>query len=315
MRWISRYLFCIFCSVSTVIILITWSFEKSSHNYASVLQKNSKIFSDITQSNGQQTTANLAPNYLRYLYPQIWACQSANFEGKSGYYSQSREDEALHKWIFNNTKENQNPGIFVELGAANGITFSNTLFFERMFDWRGVLFEAQPENAKLLLKADREKTVKLPVAICSALQTHIRMLGGPGFVAGNIDTMDADFKEAWHKNDNKTVDVPCGPIGSYLTAIGITHIDLFSLDVEGGELSVLLTMNWNIQVHYLLIENNSNTPNIIILLKSHGFRVQDFKPCSLGVTDCTNNTLFVNEDYQRPNFSTICIPNIYSNIN
>lgn len=127
--------------------------------------------------------------------------------------------------------------------------------------------------------------------------------------------MDAAFKEAWHKNDNETTSVPCGPIGLYLTAIGITHIDFFSLDVEGGELSVLLTMNWDIQVHYLLVENNPNTPKVTSLLQSHGFRVQDFNHCSLGITDCSNNTLYVNKNYQRPNFSTICIPNIYPSVN
>jgi hypothetical protein len=82
----------------------------------------------------------------------------------------------LHKWIFNNTIQNQNPGIFVELGALDGVTYSNTLFFERMFDWRGVLIEAQPGNAQNLLRADRKRTVKLPIGICSPPQTYIRMM-------------------------------------------------------------------------------------------------------------------------------------------
>ena len=115
-------------------------------------------------------------NYLRFLYPQIWACQSADFKGTPGYHSQFSEDAALHKWIFKDTKQNQNPGLFVELGALDGLAGSNTLFFERMYDWRGVLIEAQPENAKKLLLVDRKNTVKLPVGICSHPQTHIRML-------------------------------------------------------------------------------------------------------------------------------------------
>ena len=121
-------------------------------------------------------TADIYAKYLRHLYPQIWACQSADFKGKAGYYSQFSEDAALHKWIFNDTKQNQNPAVFVELGALDGLAGSNTLFFERMFDWRGVLIEAQPENARKLLLVDRKNTVKLPVGICSHPQTHIRML-------------------------------------------------------------------------------------------------------------------------------------------
>jgi hypothetical protein len=126
--------------------------------------------------NAQQMKTGLSMRYLRYLYPQIWACQSANFIGKSGYYSQLGQDEVLHKWVFNNTEQNQNPGIFVEIGAFDGIAYSNTLFFEKMFDWRGVLIEAQPDNAKQLFKSNRTNTVKLPYGICSPPQTRIRML-------------------------------------------------------------------------------------------------------------------------------------------
>jgi hypothetical protein len=49
-------------------------------------------------------------------------------------------------------------------------------FFERMFDWRGVLIEAQPQNARKLLRVNRPKTVKLPIGICSFPQTTIEML-------------------------------------------------------------------------------------------------------------------------------------------
>ncbi len=136
--------------------------------------------------------------------------------------------------------------------------------------------------------------------------------GAPNAVAGDIDNMDEAFRRSWHKDDNKTYSVPCGPIGLFLSLIGITHIDFFSLDVEGSELSVLLTMDWNIQVHYLLVENNSKTPNVTKLLLSHGFRVDDLY-LTYSKSD-TMNTLYVNDNYQRPNFSSICLPDIHPNI-
>jgi hypothetical protein len=126
--------------------------------------------------------------------------------------------------------------------------------------------------------------------------------------------MDANFKNAWHKHNNKTQKVTCGPIGNYSSAIGITHIDFFSLDVEGSELFVLQTMNWNIQIHYLLVENNLKMLNGTVLLKSHGFRIQEFHHCTTG-RGCTSNTLFVNDNSKRPKFSSICLPNIYPDIN
>ena len=39
--------------------------------------------------------------------------------------------------------------------------------------------------------------------------------------------------------------VPCFPLESLLAAINQTHIDYFSLDVEGAEMDVLKTIPWN----------------------------------------------------------------------
>ncbi|CAF1510254.1 unnamed protein product [Adineta ricciae] len=128
-------------------------------------------------------------------------------------------------------------------------------------------------------------------------------------VAGDIKSMDESFKNAFHKHSKQIQRVPCAPIGTYLSAMGITHIDFFSLDVEGAELSVLLTMDWNIHVHYLLIENSSKIPNITDLLQNRGFRVQEFRHCTPG-PGCTSNTLFVNDKYEKPDFSSIRLANI-----
>lgn len=120
--------------------------------------------------------------------------------------------------------------------------------------------------------------------------------------------MDESFRKLWHPNNNATRNVPCGPIGLFLSAMGITHIDFFSLDVEGGELSVLLTMDWDIEIHYLLIETNPKTPNVTAYLLSRGFRVHPFNHCLLKSRGCLLSKLFVNENYQRPSFSSICVP-------
>ena len=46
-------------------------------------------------------------------------------------------------------------GFFVECGAANGESFSNTLFLERMRGWTGLLIEANPEYFAELLTTRR----------------------------------------------------------------------------------------------------------------------------------------------------------------
>lgn len=54
----------------------------------------------------------------------------------------------------------------------------------------------------------------------------------------------------------------------------VEKIDFFSLDVEGAELSVLNTMNWNIPVMVWLIENHEGGKDfhrIRDLMKTHGY--------------------------------------------
>ena len=172
-----RYILCWVCAIAIVWILVESDINKLNTDCKRNLGANESVFDIVAINNNRQRTIdNLVPNHFRHLFPQIWSCQSGNFKSIPGYHSQFREDETLHRWIFNDTQENWNPGIFVEIGALDGLSGSNTLFFERMYDWRGVLIEAQPDNAKKLMSSNRTKSVKLPIGICSLPQTHIRML-------------------------------------------------------------------------------------------------------------------------------------------
>ena len=54
---------------------------------------------------------------------------------------------------------------------------------------------------------------------------------------------------------NQVRRVPCGPLGDWFSALRLTTIDFFSLDVEGAELVVLQTLNWEaLTIGVLLVE-------------------------------------------------------------
>jgi len=44
--------------------------------------------------------------------------------------------------------KNKRHGFFVECGALDGETRSNTLYMERVLEWEGLLIEADPDNFK-----------------------------------------------------------------------------------------------------------------------------------------------------------------------
>ena len=56
------------------------------------------------------------------------------------YYSQCDQDKYLHMNVFKDYKS----GVFVDVGAHDGKTFNNTLFFEENYKWSGINIEPIP---------------------------------------------------------------------------------------------------------------------------------------------------------------------------
>ena len=50
----------------------------------------------------------------------------------------------------------QENGFYVESGALDGETFSNSLFFEKYRNWSGVLIEPHPDSFKILRSKNRK---------------------------------------------------------------------------------------------------------------------------------------------------------------
>ena len=66
--------------------------------------------------------------------------------------SQIGQDRILDEQIF---KGKQN-GVFIEVGAFNGVSGSNTYFFEKERGWKGMLIEPHSLNYKdMVEKSDR----------------------------------------------------------------------------------------------------------------------------------------------------------------
>ena len=92
--------------------------------------------------------------------------------------SQHGEDQYLLPMLLAATGGDA-PGTFVELGALDGVTFSNTFAIERCLGWSGVLIEADPVNFELLVKSERNVT-RVHAAVCDEHTGAIPMSIGRG---------------------------------------------------------------------------------------------------------------------------------------
>ncbi len=133
-------------------------------------------------------------------------------------------------------------GFFVEAGANDGFTQSNTYWLERFRAWRGLLVEPMPEQAGEARKS-RRRSVVVECALVAAdyRQPTVRMRFGDlmSTVAGAQDADWAQRGLALGWRDPYELDVPARTLSSLLDEIAAPDIDLLSLDVEGFEAPAL----------------------------------------------------------------------------
>jgi hypothetical protein len=105
------------------------------------------------------------------------------------YYSQQEEDRIIFEEIYLNAPHMN--GIFIELGAMNGVTYSNTKFFQDEFGWSGVLIEPVKPLYDELVK-NRIDSDCFNYAI-SEIDGEVEFLGNYS-TAGMLRTMTDGFR-------------------------------------------------------------------------------------------------------------------------
>lgn len=80
---------------------------------------------------------------MKHLLILILFCLSL----KSQFYSQAGQD----KYLIENIYKNKEKGFFIDIGAHDGITYSNTYYLEKELGWSGICIEPNPKIYKQLL--------------------------------------------------------------------------------------------------------------------------------------------------------------------
>jgi FkbM family methyltransferase len=134
----------------------------------------------------------------------------------------------------------------------DGVTYSNTLHFERELGWGGILIEPHFGLFKKL-QVNRPMTYNFNCAI-STMQGEIDFIAGSTGVGGMVHTMNPAHIKGWKLNPDKSVKVPTRKLSDLTEFAKVSRVDLFSVDVEGGELEVLETYDWSIPTYIVAIE-------------------------------------------------------------
>lgn len=221
----------------------------------------------------RRAAARCVPWLLLVWVCACWGCPiHRSRRGESQYvYSQFFQRGALAE---------RERGVFVELGALDGLHASNSYFFETCLGWRGMLIEGNPQSFAALVK-NRPNATNLNMAICRSERT-VNFTATAKPVSGVVDKMSRPFlKHYYHTRSPPQIEVYCGTLAHQFCIHGIDTIHFLSIDVEGGELDVVLSIDFSrVNIYVAVVESsqfNVQSPGrdqVQRIFKEHGFEVR-----------------------------------------
>lgn len=188
------------------------------------------------------------------------------------WHGQQLEDQLLWYLLSPGTGE-KFTGTFVDVGAHDGIEFSNTLVFEQA-GWSGLCIEPNPYSFGRMT-ANRPDSYWMCAAIGDRDQDDVDF-----FITntGLMSSSRADYRdesvgyygqtafEGWRK-----IQVPMFRLDTLLSSFrerfdfGIPRIDVVSIDVEGSENEVLAGFHpkdWSVRIVVIEIQLDKDIPTI-----------------------------------------------------
>lgn len=213
------------------------------------------------------------------------------------YCSQSHEDIFLNANIFKNKKHDT----YIELGALDGVLYSNTKFFESALNWTGILIEPHPNKFMLLKQTRPNNFLFNNLVSCHNEQLEYRyFVDGHAAVSGVENTLpkehfDNYFNRHTYLPQNKCFITPV-KLTDIVKSTNLKHIDLLSLDVEGHEYEVLLSWDFSIPIDVILIEmlglNQEKEESCREILINNNYKL---------LTKYQHNEIFVLNTFTIPN--------------
>jgi len=185
------------------------------------------------------------------------------------YNSQDNQDRYLEENIFKGYKN----GIYVDVGAHDGVSLNNTLFFEKTHNWTGI--NVEPIKTVFdKLQINRPNNINLNCAVFNK-DGEAEFLCNKGYtemISGIKDTFDIRHLHRLQKENmqmgssTELIKVDTKRLETICDEHNISHIHYLSIDVEGAEFEVIKSINFDkVFIDVIGFENNYNDVSIPIV--------------------------------------------------
>lgn len=201
------------------------------------------------------------------------------------YTSQWKQDEILNEKFFKNKRN----GVFVDVGAHDGKTGSNTYFFEKDLGWSGLCIEPILDRYVELVK-NRPKSICIFGCIYETSGTvDFREINGYSEMLSGIEKC-YDSRHIQRIKDElaqqggtyKITQKHSFCLKDLFNLHNLTNIDYLSIDTEGSEMEVIKGIDFTkVNIHVIDIENNYSDDRVKIYLENKGYSLT----CKIGGDD------------------------------
>jgi len=182
------------------------------------------------------------------------------------FYSQQDEEKYIIQYLL---KEKITDGTFLEVGGCDGILYNNTKTLEDFFNFTGILIEPQPSYFKRLV-VNRPKCLCFNYAISCFKENKVEFIGDNA-CGGILQTQNTNINKWPHWKPYYTPNISLSNLIN--TKTNFTYIDFMIIDVEGGEVNLLKSFDFDIDVFCIIIEAHSNQDHseMMNILYKNGF--------------------------------------------
>lgn len=194
-----------------------------------------------------------------------------------GYYSQANQELIAEAFFAVKSPRHR---AFAEVGAFDGLHYSNVRRLHERQGWKGVSVEPVPQNYQKLARSYQGTEVRCVQAAVSdtegTMELHVSTVPQvPGW-GSDTATLVSGQTDKHASLDWRTETVTVQPLTRILDEAGLAGIDLLSVDAEGHDLNVLKSLDFARFRPLLIVveapEGEADRQPILSLLESQGYR-------------------------------------------
>ena len=192
------------------------------------------------------------------------------------FYGQYGQDQFVYENFFEGYKD----GIFIDIGAHDGISLNNTFFFENNLGWKGLCVEPNPDVFNYLQK-NRNNCLQIALSDKEEIVEFTKIKGYAQTLSGITSEYDKTYPKRIEEElslfggDREIIQIKTQTLNSILEKQGFSTIDFMSIDTEGSELKILNGLDFNrFNIRVIAMENNFNSEYHRTYMKERGYALK-----------------------------------------